>query len=212
VAKVTLQNMRIWRWTLNFSDFKWLNKSSVEINKNTVTIFAPGGTDYFNSPVPDNGVLVAPQGNAPLFYQEVKGDFVFGAKLKPSHVALFDAASLMVFQSQLVWVKAGYEMTDYGIRRLLSVVTNQLSDDANGCILVDVSEVWLQIARKGNNLAIHYSLDGEKYDMLRVCALPLNDTVKVGLEAQCGTGNGSSQTFIDVSLNKKTIDNIWVGK
>ena len=117
----------------------------------------------------------------------------------------------MVIQDQMTWLKAGFELTEIGVKRLLTVATNQLSDDANGCILED-SEVWIQIARKGMTLAVHYSLDDAKYDMLRVCSLPLNETVKVGLEAQCSTGEGIYHTFKDVSLEKKTITDIWSGK
>ena len=59
---------------MNFSDFKWLNESNARINGNDVTIFAPGGTDFFNSPVLENGNAEIPQGNAPVFYKEITGD------------------------------------------------------------------------------------------------------------------------------------------
>lgn len=196
---------------MDFTNFKWLNESTIDINENTVRIYAPGNTDYFNNPVPVNGVLMEPQGNAPFYYTEVTGDFVFKAKVIPDHKHMYDAACLMVIQDQMVWAKAAFEMSDFGTTPVVSVVTNQTSDDANGCNL-EVSEVWLQIARKGNNLAIHYSLDGEKYDMVRLCILPLEETVKVGLEAQCPMGEGAYRVFKDVSLELKTVNNLREGK
>ncbi len=44
---------------------------------------------------------------------------------------------------------------------VVTVMTNEKSDDANG-INVDTNEIWLQMARKDNAFAIHYSLDGKE--------------------------------------------------
>lgn len=196
---------------MDFTGFKWLSESSVEVEGNEVRIYAPGHTDYFNNPIPENGKLMVPQGNAPFYYKDVTGDFVFKAKVIPEHKTTYDAACLMLIQDQMVWVKAAFEMSDFGTTPVVSVVTNQVSDDANGCN-IEGGELWLQLTRKGNNVAVHYSLDGENYYMVRVCALPLNETVMVGLEAQCPMGEGAYRRYQDVSLEMVTVDDLRAGK
>ena len=39
----------------------------------------------------------------------------------------------MVMQSDAVWGKACFEQSDFGTHAVVSVVTNGVSDDANGC-------------------------------------------------------------------------------
>ena len=68
----------------------------------------------------------------------------------------------MIMQNLECWAKACYEYTDFGTNASVSVVTNGFSDDANGCNL-EGNTVWLQMCRVGNNFAIHYSTDGEKF-------------------------------------------------
>lgn len=99
-------------------------------------------------------------------------------------------------------MKAAFEKSDFGTNAVVSVVTHGVSDDANGCN-IDADSVWLQVARAGNNFAIHYSLDGEKFDMVRIFHLPAEQTVKVGLEAQSPTGEGGYRYYSDLSLGEK---------
>jgi len=94
---------------------------------------------------------------------------------------------------------------------VVSVVTNGVSDDSNGCN-IEADSVWLQVVRAGNNFAIHYSLDGEKYDMVRLFSLPVESTVKVGLEAQCPAGEGGYRYFSHLSIEKKTVRNLRAGR
>lgn len=150
-------------------------------------IYAPAKTDWFNNPVPENGVLSAPVANAPFFYTEVTGDFVFRVKVRPNFKSVYDACALMVIQDEKLWTKAAFEKSDFGTTAAVCVVTNGVSDDANGCNIAQ-EEVWLQIVRVGDVFCTHYSLDGERFDMVRLFHLPVEKTVKVGIEAQSPAG------------------------
>ena len=166
-----------------FTGWKWLNESDmVEIN-GELAIVAPPRTDWFNNPVPEEGVLPVPVANAPFFYTEVSGDFVLNARVRPNHRYTYDACALMVIKDERIWAKAAFEASDFGARAAVCVVTNGVSDDANGCN-IDQDAVWLQIARVGDVFCVHYSLDGERFDMVRLFHLPVGDSVKVGLEAK----------------------------
>ena len=195
---------------MNMQDWKWLNESSKIEAGSELVIHAPGKTDWFNNPVPENGELSAPVANAPFLYTEVEGDFVFRAKVRPNFKSVYDACALMVIQDERLWAKAAFEKSDFGTTAAVCVVTNGISDDANGCN-IDQDEVWLQIVRVGDVFCTHYSLDGETFYMVRLFHLPVDKTVKVGVEAQSPAGDGGLRFYTDISLEKKTVANLRAG-
>lgn len=195
---------------MNYAGWKWLNESRIVNVNGEVAIAAPAKTDWFNNPVPVNGSFPAPVANAPFFYTEVRGDFVFRAKVRPNHRYVYDACALMVIKDEYMWAKAAFEKSDFGTKAAVCVVTNKVSDDANGCN-IDQDEAWLQIVRVGDVFCTHYSLDGERFDMVRLFHLPAGETVKVGLEAQSPVGEGGLRFFSDVSLEYRTVENLRKG-
>ncbi|MCL1863153.1 MAG: DUF1349 domain-containing protein [Defluviitaleaceae bacterium] len=190
---------------------KWLSESELKKDGDKITIFAPPSSDFFNNPVPENGKFKAPQKNAPFLYSDIEGDFVIRVKVKPNFESVYDAACIMVIQDENLWLKAAYEKSDFDTTAVVSVVTNKVSDDANGCNLA-LDSIWLQVARVGNNFAVHYSMDGEKFDMVRLCMLPMEGTVKVGIEAQCPMGQGGIREFYGLSIEKRSISDLRAGK
>ncbi len=188
-----------------FKDFKWLNESSIRYTKEGVMIKAPGQSDFFRG----TGVLV--RDNAPFYYTEIFGDFVFRAKVSHTFQDTFDAATIMLMENDSIWAKACFEKTDFDTNAVVSVVTNPLSDDANGCN-IQGNEVWLQAARVGNTFAFHYSIDGIKFDMMRYFILPVSQTIKVGLVAQAPIGKGGERYFEKITLEHRTVLNIRAGR
>lgn len=195
---------------MNMTGWKWLNESQIINEGNEVVIYAPGHTDWFNNPVPEDGKLSAPVANAPFFYTEVTGDFVFRAKVRPNFRSVYDACALMVIQDETLWTKAAFEKSDFGTTAAVCVVTNGISDDANGCN-IQQEEVWLQIVRVGDVFCTHYSLDGENFDMVRLFHLPVEKTVKVGIEAQSPAGEGGMRFYSHISLENRTVENLRAG-
>ena len=195
---------------MNVQNWKWLNESRMIADDNEVVIHAPAYTDWFNNPVPENGVISAPVANAPFLYTEVTGDFVFRAKVRPNFRTVYDACALMVIQDEKLWTKAAFEKSDFGTTAAVCVVTNGVSDDANGCN-IDQEEVWLQIVRVGDVFCTHYSLDGETFYMVRLFHLPVEKTVKVGIEAQSPAGEGGMRFYSHISLENRTVENLRAG-
>ena len=195
---------------MDLQNWKWLNESQIIHEGDEVVIYAPAKTDWFNNPVPENGLLSAPVANAPFFYTEVTGDFVFRAKVRPNFKSVYDACALMVIQDEKLWTKAAFEKSDFGTTAAVCVVTNGVSDDANGCNIAQ-DEVWLQIVRVGDVFCTHYSLDGERFDMVRLFHLPVEKTVKVGIEAQSPAGDGGLRFYSEISLENRTVRNLRAG-
>lgn len=196
---------------MDFTNWKWLNESQVMICNDELTIYAPGMTDWFNNPVPEaDGSLSTPVANAPFYYVDVEGDFVFKAKVRPNFKTVYDACALMVIEDEMLWAKAAFEKSDFGTTAAVCVKTEQISDDANGC---DISqeEVWLQIVRVGDVFCTHYSLDGKEFHMVRLFHLNAGKSIKVGLEAQSPAGEGGIRYYSNVSLEMKTVNDIRAG-
>jgi uncharacterized protein len=197
----------------DFSNFKWLNESKLRREGNKLVIDAPEGSDFFcyNGAVSLSGPTPETRVNAPFLYTEVTGDFVLRVQVSLDFQDTYDSATIMVMQDLQVWAKACFEKTDFDTHAVVSVVTNQTSDDANGCN-IDGNTVWLQGARVDNSFAFHYSLDGRKFFMMRYFTLPVEKTIKVGLVAQAPVGKGGDRFFANFSLEHKTVKNIRYGE
>ena len=191
---------------MDFKDFKWTIKTEYEETEDGIHIHAPGETDYFVNPI--DGKVIA---NAPFFYKEVEGDFTLKAKVSLDFESFFDACVLLALENDKLWAKACFEYTDFDTNAVVTVMTNEKSDDANG-VDIDGNEVWLQMSRKDDIFAIHYSLDGKDFVMSRLAHLPMSKKIKVGLEAQSPTGKGGLRKFDNVSLELKGPADIRKGK
>ncbi|ETT53494.1 MULTISPECIES: DUF1349 domain-containing protein [unclassified Paenibacillus] len=196
----------------NFAAYQWMNEGTIRFEEDTVIMSAPAKSDFFcnNGAVAEEGLTPENLTNAPFFYTEVSGDFVLRVKVSHDFRDTYDSSSIMMMQDLSVWAKACFELTDFDTHAVVSVVTNQTSDDANGCN-IEGNEVWLQAARSGNAFAFHYSTDGVQFDMMRFFTLPVGDTVKVGLLAQAPTGDGGDRIYKDFSLEQRTVKNIRAG-
>lgn len=197
---------------MNFENFKWVNESKAEYKDGVLTVYAPSQTDYFNSPVKENGAFPEPVANASLYYTELTGDFVFKTKVQLEFKDFYDAAALLVYENENVWAKLALENSDLPCRKpaVVSVVTNRISDDCNGPVM-DGNSVWFQVSRVDDCFAFHYSVDGKEYQMVRVFTLPVGKTVKVGFEAQAPMGEGGNRYYSEITIENKRVKNIRAG-
>ncbi len=190
---------------MDFNGFAWKNETQFCLLESGIQIYAPAATDYFVNPA--DGAIKA---NAPFFYQEVEGDFVFRANVSHAFSSTYDACALLALEHETLWAKACFEYTDFHTHAVVTVMTNGRSDDANGANIVG-NEVWLQLARKDDVFAVHYSLDGREFTMARICTLPMGRRIKVGLVAQSPVGSGGERRFLHVSLEHRTLEDIRGG-
>lgn len=196
--------------TLNGQDlspFQWMHPpQAFELKDGALRITAAKGTDFFNNP--EDGAITA---TAPLLYQAVTSDFVATALVRPDFSATWNAAALMVHVDSTHWIKFAFENSDATGKSIVSVVTREVSDDANGVRLPDQEAVWLRLIRKGDLYALHWSADGREYRMARLARLPSPETVKVGMEAQCPVGEATEHAFLFYSLEHKTVEDLRKG-
>ena len=189
-----------------FQDFKWDNQSEVTIKNDSLLIRAHPDSDYFNDPAEG----AALKNNAAYFYRESSGDFVLKAKVTHSFVGIYDACVLMIKKDDHCWVKLCFEMTDIGTHAVVSVVTNGVSDDANG-VDINGNTVYIQMIKKDDLFALHYSLDGKEYKMVRYFTLPVGDTFKLGFVAQSPLGEGGEFLFEDIVFRNESVEDMRKG-
>lgn len=188
--------------------FTWAHppESWEVLEEGGLRVYVAANLDYFQDPA---GRHV--KDDAPYLWTSVSGDFVARAKVRPpSTRSGGDAAALMVRHDATHWGKLCYEFTDLGNLAAVSVVTNGVSDDANGADLTPL-EVWLQVCRVGDLFGLQYALDGVNWRMVRVFKLAMPDPLQVGLVAQCPGGPGSTIEWLSFSIEPRRVKNLRAG-
>jgi regulation of enolase protein 1 (concanavalin A-like superfamily) len=171
-----------------------------------LTIEAPEGSDWFVDP---SGVS-PPAVNAPALVGEATGDFILSARATVEFAADFDAGVLMVYADERRWAKLCFEYSPQRQPMIVSVVTNGRSDDANS-FDVDGNQAWLRIARLGAVFALHASVDGEAWQLVRWFTLGEDVEPAVGFEAQSPTGAGCVVAFDEIRWQTERLANLRDG-
>ncbi len=191
----------------SLQEFSWMNPpDQYRWEDSALYITAPKGSDFFNNP--ENGEISA---SAPYLFQEVSGDFVLTACLEPDFQDKWNAGCLFLRQDSSHWIKFAFENSDATGPSIVTVVTREVSDDANGAVLADTELIWLRMIKKDNLYSMLWSRDGQNFTMARLAALPEKDTVQVGLEVQCPVGAKAEHKILYYYLEKKRVADLRKG-
>jgi regulation of enolase protein 1 (concanavalin A-like superfamily) len=173
---------------------RWLARPvSCAVEGSTLTLVAGGRTDWFVDP---SGAH-EPAFNAPALIGDAAGDYVLSARVAVRFKSAFDAGVLMLYASERVWAKLCFEYSPKKDPMIVSVVTRETSDDANGFV-VEGEEAWLRIARLGRAFAFHASADGQAWRLIRHFSFGDGVEPAVGFEAQSPTGEGCEVKFDEI--------------
>jgi uncharacterized protein len=150
--------------------------------------------------------------SAHLYYDLVDGDFVATVRFGGDYRDQYDQAGLVVRQDDRNWLKCGVELVngewsrDYRYRGAAHLVMAGLT--VNGwsewSTLPQLPEnperVWMRVIRDGSTLFVDWSLDGEEFTVLKLCALPDAGELAVGRYAAAPAGGGFVARFDSYSL------------
>ena len=188
-----------------FENFKWDYQSELRMEGEKLIMSATPHSNYFVDPAYGNKDL-----SGPYYHIETHKDFMLKAKVSHAFKNVYDACALMVMSDDTCWGKLCFEFTDIGTHSVVSVVTNGVSDDANG---VDIhgNSVYLQMAKKGNLFGMHYSLDGHHFNMVRYFSLPVKEIFKLGFVAQSPRGDGGDFMFDDIQFDFSSLKDLRKG-
>ena len=171
----------------------------------TLSVTAGPRTDWFVDPGGRPATM-----NAPGLVGPVDGDFLLAARVSVGFRSAFDAGVLALWRDERTWAKLCFECSPELRPMVVSVVTRGVSDDANS-FTVDGREVWLRIARMGDELAFHASTDGHRWELVRHFALDDPGELLAGFEAQSPTGEGCEVTFSDIRFEQRRLQDLRSG-
>jgi hypothetical protein len=106
----------------------------------------------------------------------------------------------MVRLDELNWLKCGIEFVE-GVQQVSAVVTRDYSDWSVVPMPQNPSSLWLRLTRRGTAIEVQYSLDGERYQMLRLAYLTPVEQLSVGVMCASPEGNGFSTIFENLKIS-----------
>jgi len=161
-----------------------------------IEITAGANTNMFYAPHGNFNVS-----NMPKLLFQPSDNFVLSAKAKAKQKSRWEAAMLVVYIDESYWAKFCFENESPGVNRMVTVVTNEVSDDAYSGY-VDGDSVYMRVTKKGMQIEFAYSSDGEKWDDVRYFRLNSDKPIKVGFSSQSPIGDGLSSFFSEIKYEQ----------
>jgi hypothetical protein len=185
----------------------WENKPlSYTIANNELTIVAGEKTDMFRDPN-----VTYNTDNAPKLLFKADEDFVLSASVEHSFANKWDGGAMFIKSDSLNWVKFCFEKDYTGARRVVSVVTKNISDDCNS-VEINSDKVFYKIAKAGNVVTLYYSTEGTKWFLVRHFQFDAKPGFNVGFLAQSPTGTRCEVKFSNIQYERKKIKDPYAGE
>ncbi|HEY8782307.1 MAG TPA: DUF1349 domain-containing protein [Mucilaginibacter sp.] len=185
----------------------WENKPlDYSVKCRVLTIEAGAKTDMFRDPN-----VTYNTDNAPKLLFTADNDFVLTARIEHAFTFKWDGGAIVLKTDPLHWIKFCFEKDYTGIHRVVSVVTNNISDDCNSVALAQ-NYVYYKIAKAGNVITLYFSTDRKKWFLIRHLQFNAKGPLKLGFLAQSPTGTHNTVTFSDITYQHKKIKDPYVGE
>lgn len=175
------------------------------VKGNVLSITAGGKTDMFRDPN-----VTYNTDNAPKLLFKPDENFVLSAGIEHAFVHKWDGAALVLKSDSLNWVKFCFEKDYTGARRVVSVVTKNISDDCNSAEL-NSNKVYYKIAKADNVITLYYSRNGVKWFLVRHFQFDAKAGFEVGFLAQSPTGTACEVKFSDIKYQAVKIKDSYLG-
>ena len=185
----------------------WENSpKKFSMHKDTLEIRAGAKTDMFRDPN-----VTYNTDNAPklMFYPDE--DFVLTASIEHAFANKWDGGAIVLIQDSLNWIKFCFEKDYTGTRRVVSVVTKNISDDCNS-VAISKNKVYYKLAKAGNVITLYYSTNGKSWFLVRHLQFDAQKGLRVGFLAQSPTGQSCTVRFADISYKAKKIKDPYLGE
>jgi regulation of enolase protein 1 (concanavalin A-like superfamily) len=169
---------------------EWLNEPPAwEVRGETLIVSAGPRTDFWRT---THSGVVCDTGH--LWFQSWDGDFVAEVTVSGAYRDQYDQAGLMIRLDERVWLKCGVELVD-DVQQASAVVTRDHSDWSVAPLPDSPPSVWFRVSRTGPDFEVRYSLDGQRYDLLRQTRLTDAQPLLVGPMCAAPDGAGFDVVF-----------------
>lgn len=181
-----------------------IEPASSQVDGTAITVEAAGRSDNFIDP---SGAVMALNG-ARAVGSAPDSNWQLSARLVADLSAAYDAGALILWSDERHFAKLCLERAPHGQAMIVSVVTRDVSDDANAWDVED-DTAWLRISGLANNVyAFHSSKDGAHWELVRYFRLEGSRPVKYGIAVQSPIGEGCSVTFQELSVARRTLTDL----
>lgn len=190
---------------MELSNFKWTRKpKDYTISDSKIEIVTKPYTDLWQ-----RTYYHFRNDNAPMFQMETEEQFfsfIVKTDFQGSHHR-FDQCGIVMYLDSKNWLKGSIEYENEQFQHLGSVVTNNgYSDWATTEINADIKSMWYRFSRREDDYCIECSLDGQRYQQIRICHMDHGkDKIRFGIYA-CSPENSS---FKAVFTNMELTDCLW---
>lgn len=104
---------------------------------------------------------------------------------------------LVVYIDESYWAKFCFENEAPSKNRMVTVVTNEVSDDAYSDYVIG-NAVYMQISKEGRQVVFSYSLDNENWIGIRYFRLNSEKPIRIGFASQSPIGKGLTSLFSEI--------------
>jgi len=183
----------------------WANQPiDFKSGENSITITAGENTDMYRAPDFSWNI-----DNAPQLLFDADEDFVLTASIQHDFNNKWDAGALVIKGDSLNYVKYCFEKDYEGAKRVVSVVTQNVSDDCNS-MAIESNKIFYRVTRAGNFIMLFYSENGDNWYLVRALRMDFKGKVKAGFLAQSPNGKMNTVTFGDIKYEVKKVTNPYV--
>lgn len=176
------------------------------LKNNILTIVAGAATDMFRDPN-----VTYNTDNAPKLLFEADSNFVLSAAIEHAFASKWDGGAIVLIEDSLNWIKFCFEKDYTGAKRVVSVVTKDISDDCNA-ISINSNKVFYKLAKADNVITLYCSEDNKKWLLIRHLQFNNTKPIKVGFLAQSPTGKKCTVKFSNIKYQAKKIKDPYVGE
>ena len=209
----TLKVSKEEEWEIKTSDVvftKSLNggKEAITVKEGKLEMVSLPKTDYFNEP--DETISYS---SAPLLLTKIDNTkpFTFIAKVTPTFLDTYDAGALYIYYNANLWFKFAFERDERMKTRIVTVRTNETSDDNNHDI-VESKSVYMKITSDVKMIGFYYSIDKIKWQLVRLFKNEYPSEIWTGISSQSPVGKGIKTVFEECSLDSLSIKNFRMGE
>src|ERR1700676_695076 len=157
----------------------WENTpENFSIKDDQIIITAAGKTDMFRDPN-----VTYNTDNAPKLLFVADENFVLTVSIEHAFTSKWDGGAIVIKQDSLNWIKFCFEKDYTGAKRVVTVVTKDISDDCYSEEIV-TNRVFYKVAKADNVITLYCSENGVKWFLVRHLKFDLRKGFKLGFLAQ----------------------------
>ena len=176
-------------------------------DKDSILLTSTKETDFFIEP---GGAYE--KSDAPLLLKKIDNTkpFTFTTELKPEHKVKYDAGMLFIFVDKKHWLKFAFEADERMNTRIVTVRTNNTSDDNNHDVVKD-SIIFLKISSDTKSIGFYYSNDAKVWNLVRVFKNEYPKNIFAGIGTQSPAGDGNRTVFYGIEFSDSSVKDFRSG-